>query len=79
VFRINVGVAVLAAVFTAHGGYGSPASFMHGIRFALLVAAALVAVIPALLGPSRAAALAGAGPVRPVRGGGSPAPSGTSA
>ena len=75
------GVAVLAAVFTAHGSYGSPASFMHGIRFALLVAAAaaLVAVIPALLGPSRAAALAGAGQARPVRGGGSPAPSGRSA
>ena len=75
------GVAVLAAVFTAHGNYASPASFMHGIRFALLVAAAaaLVAVIPALLGPSRAAALAGAGQARPVRGGGSPAPSGSSA
>ena len=32
------GVAVLAAVFTAHGSYASPATFMHGIRFALLVA-----------------------------------------
>jgi MFS family permease len=55
------GVAVLAAVFAAHGSYASAASFMHGIRFALLVAAAaaLVAVIPALLGPPRAAALAG--------------------
>jgi len=52
------GVAVLAAVFAAHGGYGSAASFMPGIRDALLVAAAaaLVAVIPAMLGPSRAAA-----------------------
>jgi MFS family permease len=56
------GVAVLAAVFTAHGGYASPAVFMHGVRYALIVAAAaaLVAVIPALSGPSRAAALAGA-------------------
>jgi EmrB/QacA subfamily drug resistance transporter len=55
------GVAVLAAVFTAHGGYASPAVFMHGVRYALIVAAAaaLVGVIPALSGPSRAAALAG--------------------
>ena len=54
------GVAVLAAVFTANGSYVSPAAFMHGIRFALLVAGgvALAAVIPALSGPSRAAALA---------------------
>jgi MFS family permease len=54
------GVAVLAAVFTANGSYASPATFMHGIRFALLVAGgvALAAVIPALSGPSRAAALA---------------------
>jgi MFS family permease len=75
------GVAVLAAVFAAHGGYGSPASFMHGIRLALLVAAAaaFVAVIPALLGPSRATALADVADARPVRGGGSPAPSGSSA
>jgi hypothetical protein len=54
------GVAILAAVFTARGSYASPATFMHGIRFALLVAGAvaLAAVIPALSGPSRAAALA---------------------
>ena len=54
------GVAVLAAVFTANGSYASPATFMHGIRFALLVAGAvaLAAVIPAVSGPSRAAALA---------------------
>jgi EmrB/QacA subfamily drug resistance transporter len=56
------GVAVLAAVFTANGSYASPAGFMHGLRFVLLVAAlvALAAVIPALLGPSRARALASA-------------------
>jgi EmrB/QacA subfamily drug resistance transporter len=50
------GVAVLAAVFAAHGGYGSAPSFMHGVRFALLVAAAaaLLALVPALLGPSKA-------------------------
>jgi len=54
------GVAVLAAVFTAHGGYASPAAFMHGVRYALIVAAAvaLAGAIPAVLGPSRAAALA---------------------
>jgi EmrB/QacA subfamily drug resistance transporter len=54
------GVAVLAVVFTANGSYASPAAFMHGVKFAILVAAmvALVAAIPALLGPSRAEALA---------------------
>ena len=54
------GVAVLAAVFAANGSYASRSAFMHGLRFALLAAAvaALVAVIPALLGPSRARALA---------------------
>jgi EmrB/QacA subfamily drug resistance transporter len=54
------GVAVLAAVFTANGSYASRTAFMHGFRFALLAAAvvALAAVIPALLGPSRARALA---------------------
>jgi hypothetical protein len=55
------GVAVLAAVFTANGSYASRATFMHGIRFAILVAAAaaLAATIPALLGPSRAETPAG--------------------
>jgi MFS family permease len=54
------GVAVLAAVFTANGGY---AAFMTGMRYALLAAAvtALAAVIPALLMPSRADALASVG------------------
>jgi len=54
------GVAVLAAVFTANGSYASRTAFMHGLRFALLAAAvaALAAVLPALLGPSRAQALA---------------------
>jgi MFS family permease len=54
------GVAVLAAVFAANGSYASRTAFMHGLRFALLAAAvvALAAVIPALLGPSRARALA---------------------
>jgi MFS family permease len=54
------GVAVMAAVFAANGSYGSPMTFMHGIRVALLVAAmvALVAAVPALLGPSKSTALA---------------------
>jgi len=75
------GVAVLAAVFAAHGGYASPASFMHGIRIALLVAAAaaLVAVVPALLGPSRPAALATVTNANRVHGGSSPRPSGSPA
>jgi hypothetical protein len=62
------GVAVLAAVFTANGSYASPAAFMHGVRFALLAAAAvaLLAVVPALLGPSRAEALASVAEAGPV-------------
>ena len=54
------GVAILAAIFTANGSYATPTTFMHGIKFALLGAAAvaLVAAIPALLGPSRAQAFA---------------------
>jgi EmrB/QacA subfamily drug resistance transporter len=64
------GVAVLAAVFTANGSYASPATFMHGIKFALLTAAAaaLAAAVPALLGPSRAAALASAAEGNPLLG-----------
>ena len=60
------GVAVLAAVFAANGGYASRATFMHGVRLAILVAAAaaLAAVIPALLAPSRAQASASAGETR---------------
>jgi EmrB/QacA subfamily drug resistance transporter len=55
------GVAILAAVFSANGSYASRTAFMHGIKFAILAAgaAALAATIPALLGPSRAKALAG--------------------
>jgi EmrB/QacA subfamily drug resistance transporter len=62
------GVAVLAAVFSANGSYASPTTFMHGIKFALLVAAAvaLVAAIPALLGPSRAEALASFAEANPM-------------
>jgi EmrB/QacA subfamily drug resistance transporter len=62
------GVAVLAAVFTANGSYASHAAFMHGIRSALVVASAvaLAGVLPALLVPSRAAALASARADSPV-------------
>jgi hypothetical protein len=35
------GVAILAAVFAARGGYSSPAAFMHGFRSAEIVAAAV--------------------------------------
>jgi EmrB/QacA subfamily drug resistance transporter len=62
------GVAVLAAVFSAHGSYASPTTFMHGLKFAFVVAAAvaLAAAIPALLGPSRATALASVGEANPM-------------
>ena len=62
------GVAILAAVFAANGSYASPTTFMHGIKFAFLVAAAvaLVAAIPALLGPSRAEALASVAEANPM-------------
>src|SRR5579862_7047006 len=54
------GVAILAAVFTANGGYATHAAFMHGMRYALITAAAvaLAGMIPALASPSRATALA---------------------
>ena len=47
------GVAILAAVFAANGGYGSTETFMDGLRPALLVAAAvpLIGLIPAALAP----------------------------
>jgi EmrB/QacA subfamily drug resistance transporter len=49
------GVAILAAVFAAHGGYGSPAAFMQGFRAAEIVAAgaAIVGAAIATLAPSR--------------------------
>jgi EmrB/QacA subfamily drug resistance transporter len=54
------GVAILAAIFTANGSYAAPVKFMHGVKFAIIVAGvfALVAAIPGLLGQSRAEALA---------------------
>jgi MFS family permease len=49
------GVAILAAVFAAHGGYGSSAAFMHGFRAAEIVAAgaAIVGAAIASLAPSK--------------------------
>jgi EmrB/QacA subfamily drug resistance transporter len=49
------GVAVLAAVFTRHGVYGSPQTFTDGFQPALLVGSALTAVgiVAALLAPGR--------------------------
>jgi hypothetical protein len=38
------GVAVLAAVFTVNGGYGSGQQFVDGMNPAVLIGAALVAV-----------------------------------
>ena len=37
------GVAILAAVFAAHGSYASPATFIHGLRPAEWTAAAVAA------------------------------------
>jgi EmrB/QacA subfamily drug resistance transporter len=47
------GVALTALVFANYGGYGSPRQFIEGFRPAMLAAAgfALLAVIPAALGP----------------------------
>jgi EmrB/QacA subfamily drug resistance transporter len=49
------GVAILAAVFTRHGVYGSSQTFVDGFRPALLVGAALtgVGIVAALLAPGR--------------------------
>jgi EmrB/QacA subfamily drug resistance transporter len=54
------GVAVIAAVFAANGGYGSPAAFVAGFSAAVGAAAGVIALalVPALLGPSREAELA---------------------
>jgi MFS family permease len=50
------GVAILAAVFAAHGSYESPATFIHGFRPAEWTAAAVAAagVVAALLAPAKA-------------------------
>ncbi|HZE31309.1 MAG TPA: MFS transporter [Actinoallomurus sp.] len=47
------GVAIIALVFAGNGGYASPENFIDGFRPAMVVAAAiaLLAVVPAVLGP----------------------------
>jgi EmrB/QacA subfamily drug resistance transporter len=62
------GVAVLAAVFTRHGVYTSPQTFVDGFHAALLVGAALTAVgiAAALLAPGRSKAQDGAADSSPA-------------
>ena len=57
------GVAILAAVFAAAGGYGSPASFSAGFQAALAAAAGLsvAAAVAGLALPGRPPALRGGG------------------
>jgi EmrB/QacA subfamily drug resistance transporter len=49
------GVAILAAVFTANGGYASPTVFIHGFRSAMVIAALvpMLGVVAAILAPGR--------------------------
>jgi EmrB/QacA subfamily drug resistance transporter len=56
------GVAIMAAVFAAHGSYAAPASFIAGFRPAEWTAAAVagVGVLAAVLAPGRAAVAAAA-------------------
>jgi hypothetical protein len=62
------GVAILAAVFAAHGSYVSPASFIAGFRSAEAVAAAVAGagVVAAVLAPSKRQLGLAAGPVAPA-------------
>jgi EmrB/QacA subfamily drug resistance transporter len=50
-----MGVAVLAGIFSAHGGYGDPQAFSDGVTAALPVGAAVLAAgaVSALLVPAR--------------------------
>jgi len=59
------GIAILAAVFAAHGSYASPATFISGFKPAEWVAAAVAAtgVIAAALAPSKSALIHPASPV----------------
>ncbi len=56
-----MGVAVLASVFQAHGGYATPQSFTDGVTAALPIGAAVLAagVVAALLVPRVRSARAG--------------------
>jgi EmrB/QacA subfamily drug resistance transporter len=42
------GIAVLTSIFSARGGFGSPDAFVHGLRPAMFVGGALVALAAAL-------------------------------
>ena len=55
-----LGIAVLGSIFSANGGYGSPARFVSGLTPALWVGAGIlgVAVVAALLLPTRRGAAA---------------------
>jgi EmrB/QacA subfamily drug resistance transporter len=75
---IVLGVAVLAGVFAAGGGYGTPALFVSGLRAALWVGAAILAVaavaawlvpaVPARKGPgSQALTTAASGSDQPAQ------------
>jgi hypothetical protein len=50
------GIAILAAVFAANGGYSSPAAFIDGFTPAMAVAALVpvLGLVAAAAGPSRA-------------------------
>ena len=49
------GVAVLASIFTSHGGYATPQTFVDGLTPAIYVGAAVVALgaVAALMIPQR--------------------------
>jgi MFS family permease len=51
------GIAILAAIFAAHGSYHTPATFIDGFRPAewAAAAAAAIGVIPAALAPAKSA------------------------
>jgi EmrB/QacA subfamily drug resistance transporter len=63
-----LGVAVLASVFAAHGGYESPRAFADGVAAALPIAVVVLAAgaLLALLTPRRAATPAAAGAIEPA-------------
>ncbi|MBN1529960.1 MAG: hypothetical protein JW895_12925, partial [Thermoleophilaceae bacterium] len=69
------GVAVLASIFAANGGYSSPQSFSDGVVAALPLAVVVLAVgaVLALLVPGRAVRSAESAGLR-ARAGGPPAP-----
>jgi hypothetical protein len=58
-----MGVAVLAGIFSANGGYGTPQMFSDGVVAALPIGAAVLAVgaLAALLVPGRSRAAQAAG------------------